>query len=193
MSITDTVDLCPIFKGNLLLDLNESIKQSFVICTLFMTYAQHLCVLESKVRMSNRHRRFRHSKASFGVTIQYFWLTWPLNAWSIGFLNTIQNTMIIYYNKFDLLAPTRRMFRKYNLKAYLYVLQMQCKAFCFWYIEVLCWSIFYGCIYIIFYLFFRFHDIPSEIIGSAKYSWNPCNAFTEGTTCINVTVKISIY
>lgn len=34
----------------------------------------------------------------------------------------------------------------------------------------------------------RFHDIPSEIIGSAKYSWNPCNAFTEGTTCINVTL-----
>lgn len=49
------------------------------------------------------------------------------------------------------------------------------------------------CIYIIFYLFFRFHDIPSEIIGSAKYSWNPCNAFNEGTTCINVTVIISIY
>lgn len=44
-------------------------------------------------------------------------------------------------------------------------------------------------LYIYMYILFRFKDIPSEIFGGAKYSWNPCHLFNEGE-CANVTVTI---
>ena len=35
--------------------------------------------------------------------------------------------------------------------------------------------------------------MSSEIIGGAKYSWNPCHSFTEGTTCKDVAVIMEYF
>jgi hypothetical protein len=35
--------------------------------------------------------------------------------------------------------------------------------------------------------------MPSEIIGGAKYSWNPCHSFTEGTACKDVAVIMEYF